>query len=53
VRSLVTSASDIAAWAASHWWIGGIVISFAVWRWGRTIEWRRLVEHRLGLNLAH
>lgn len=41
-----------AQWATSHLWILGIVIAFAFWRWGRNIEWKRVLDHQLGNTLS-
>lgn len=52
LRTLTTGFTDILIWAMSHWWITLIVGGFLAWKWGRDIQWRRLLEHNLGLNLS-
>lgn len=39
-------------WMTSQWWIFGIVLAFIVYRYGSRIEWKRLLDHRSGANLA-
>jgi len=51
-KAITSLMAETAAWATSHLWIAGIVAAFAFWKWGRNIELRRLIEHRLGINLG-
>lgn len=39
-------------WATSHWWVFAIVACFAFWKWGNSIELRRLLDHRSGANMG-
>lgn len=43
---------DAAAWAGRHWWLWAILGGIVLWRIGRRISWRRVVEHRLGIHLG-
>ena len=51
-KVITNALSDTVVWATSHWWILAIVLAFAFWRWGRNIEFSRLKDHQLGLNLG-
>lgn len=51
-RTVLNGAIDIIQFAVSHWWILLLVLGFAIWKWGRSIEWGRVVSHRLGKNLG-
>jgi putative chitinase len=51
-RGVTDLMAETAAWASSHWWVAGIVLGFAYWKWARTSEMRRLLAHQLGLDLS-
>jgi hypothetical protein len=51
-KMITTAMSETFAWATSHLWILGIVAAFAFYRWGAKIEWKRVLDHQLGLNLG-
>lgn len=52
LRTTTNGFIDVLNWALSHWWLGVIVAGFFAWKWGRDVQWRRLLEHNLGLNLS-
>jgi len=52
LRTITNGFADILSWAVSHWWLALIVGGFFAWKWGRDIQWRRLLQHNLGLNLS-
>ena len=52
LRALTNGFADVLGWAWAHWWLLLIVGGYFVWKWGRDIQWRRLLAHNLGLNLS-
>lgn len=52
-KAITSALSETFAWVTSHWWVFAIVAAFAFYRWGNKIEVRRVITHRLGLNLEH
>lgn len=51
-KAITSAIGDTFIWATSQWWILGIVLAFVIYRYGSRIEWRRLLDHRNGLNLG-
>lgn len=43
---------DVVGWAAEHWYLGGVLLGYMVWKWAKDIEFRRVLEHNLGINLS-
>nr|WP_296521467.1 peptidoglycan-binding domain-containing protein [Rhodoplanes sp.] len=52
LRSVVDSAQDVLGWAASHWWIGALVIGFLCWHFGRGVIAARLAAHQTGKDMS-
>ena len=52
LRGVTDSSIDLLQWMTRHWWLIPIVLGFLTWKFGRTIEWRRVRDHVLGLNLG-
>jgi hypothetical protein len=51
-KAITDLIAETTAWTVSHLWILGIVAGFAFWKWGRTVEARRLLAHQLGFDLS-
>lgn len=51
-RTIATGLADVASWAFNHWYVVVLVGSFFVWRWARDIEVRKVLGHRLGIDLS-
>ncbi len=51
-KAITTAIQDVVQYATSHTWIFLIVAGFAFWKWGSKIEWRRVLDHQLGLHLG-
>lgn len=51
LKTTTTGFVDIVNWAASHWYLAAVIIGFMVWKWAKDIEFRRVLEHNLGINL--
>jgi putative chitinase len=52
VKATTTGLVDILVWAAGKWYIAVIILAYFLYRWAKNIEFRRVLEHRLGINLA-
>lgn len=51
-KVIVNGLVDSWHFAFSHWYIFAILAGFAFHYWGGKIEWKRLLDHRAGLNLS-
>lgn len=52
VKTTTNGLVDIALWASGKWYIFVIVIAYFLYRWAKSIEVCRVIEHNLGINLS-
>jgi hypothetical protein len=52
LRGVTDTSIDLLQWMTRHWWLLAVVLGYLTWTYGRKIEWRRVRDHVLGLNLG-
>jgi hypothetical protein len=52
LRGTTDLAIDLLQWMIRHWWLLAVVLGYLTWKYGRTIEWRRVRDHVLGLHVG-
>ena len=52
LRGVTDATIDLLQWMSRHWWLLAVVLGYLTWTYGRKIEWRRVRDHVLGLNLG-
>ncbi len=51
-KGIATGMTEMLTWAAAHWFYLLPLGAYLLYRWANTIEGRRLLTHRLGLDLS-
>lgn len=52
LKTVITAMQDAVGFMAQHWWIAALVGSYFIYRWASTIEFERIIKHRLGLDVS-